>query len=110
MVTAFLVISALVVLLVQRPLWEKLIVLASSLPTALLCNTLRLSVTAIFFKNVADEGARDMFHAVAGYAMMPVALAFVVGELWLLGRLVAPVAEVKPVVIARRPAQHAVGS
>ncbi|MGD2095327.1 MAG: exosortase, partial [Phycisphaerales bacterium] len=46
MVTAFFVISGLVVLLVKRAWWEKLIVLASSLPIALLCNTIRLTITA----------------------------------------------------------------
>lgn len=110
MVTAFLVISALVVLLVQRSWWEKLIILLSSLPIALLCNTLRLVITAVFFTILRDENVRKLFHDFGGYAMMPVALALVVGELWLLGRLVAPEAEVKPAVTARRRPQHAVDS
>jgi len=110
MVTAFLVISALVVLLVRRSWWEKLIVLASSLPIALLCNTVRLAVTAVAFTKFEGEAVRDLFHSFGGYAMMPLALALVVGEFWLLGRLVAPQAEVKPEVIARRRPQHAVDS
>lgn len=110
MVTAFLVISALVVLLVRRSWWEKLIVLASSLPIALLCNTVRLAVTAVAFTKFEGEAVRNLFHDFGGYAMMPLALALVVGELWLLGRLVTPQAEVKPTVIARRRPQRAVDS
>ncbi len=110
MVTAFLVISALVVLLVQRAWWEKLIVLLSSLPIALLCNTLRLAITAVFFTILKGDNVQKLFHDFGGYAMMPLALALVLGEFWLLGQLIAPQAEVKPVVIARRKAQHAVDS
>jgi exosortase len=110
MVTAFLVISGLVVLLVRHTLWEKLIVLASSLPVALLCNTVRLTLTAMFFTVVENESIRKGFHDSAGYAMMPLALALVVGEFWLLGRLVTPHAEIKPAVIARRRPQQAVDS
>jgi exosortase len=110
MVTAFLVISALVVLLVKRTWWEKLIILASSLPIALFCNTLRLAITAVFFTILEGDNVEKLFHDFGGYAMMPLALALVIGEFWLLGRLVSPQAEVKPAVISRRRPQHAVDS
>jgi len=110
MVTAFLVISALVVMLVNRSWWEKLVILASSLPIALLCNTLRLAVTAVSFTMLEGENVEKLFHDFGGYAMMPLALALVVGEFWLLGRLFSPEAEVKPEVVARRRSHHAVDS
>ena len=102
MVTAFLVIGALVVLLARRSLGEKLVVLASSLPIALLCNMIRLTVTAILYKIFEDQHVRDLIHSSAGYAMMPVALALVVGEFWLLRRLSAPPMQIEPAVIMRR--------
>jgi exosortase len=104
MVTAFFVISGLVVLLVRRTWWEKLVVLVSSLPTALLCNTLRLATTAVLFTVVKGEVWEKRFHDWGGYAMMPLALAIIVGELWLLAQLTTPPAETRPVIIARRPA------
>jgi exosortase len=110
MIMAFLVISALVVLLVKRTWWEKMIILASSLPIALFCNTLRLAITAVFFTMLEGEKTRNLFHDFGGYAMMPLALALVIGEFWLLGRLVTPQAEVAPAVIARRRPQHAADS
>ncbi|OHB67102.1 MAG: hypothetical protein A2Y76_15615 [Planctomycetes bacterium RBG_13_60_9] len=110
MVTAFLVISALVVLLVKRAWWEKLIVLVSSLPIALLCNTLRLTVTAMFFTVLKGDSVKELFHDFGGYAMMPVALALVVGEFWLLRQLVTPRTRVQPVIIARRESRHAMDS
>ncbi|MDI6449696.1 exosortase [Anaerobaca lacustris] len=102
MITAFIVISALVVLLVRRPWWEKLLVLLSSLPIALLCNTLRLTATAVAFMYFKGEHVEKAFHDFGGYAMMPLALAMVVGELWFLRRLTTPPSVVSPTVIARR--------
>ena len=99
MITAFFVISGLVVLLVKRPWWEKLIVFISSLPVALFCNTLRLAVTAIAFTALKGEYWEKMFHDFGGYAMMPLALAIVVGEFWFLAKLTTAPKEGKVVVI-----------
>jgi exosortase len=87
MVTAFLVISGMVVLLVKRQKWEKVVLLASSLPIALLCNSLRLTVTAIAFTLIKGDYWEKLFHDFGGYAMMPVAIAALVAELWFLQRL-----------------------
>jgi exosortase len=102
MITAFFVISGLVVLLVNRAWWEKLIVLVSSLPIALLCNTVRLAVTAIALTRLSGQFWHDIFHDFGGYAMMPLALAAVVGELWLLTRLTAPPDAEQAVIIVQQ--------
>ena len=102
MITAFFVISGLVVLLVERKLWEKLVILISSLPIALLCNTIRLVITAIFFTILKGEYWEHIFHDFGGYAMMPLALAVVVGELWLLTRLTVLPAKEKAIIITRQ--------
>ena len=87
MITAFFVISGLVVLLVKRAWWEKLIILVSSLPIALLCNSARLTITALAFTVLSGEHWERIFHDFGGYAMMPLALVAVVTELWLLAKL-----------------------
>lgn len=106
MITAFFVISGLVVLLVNRTWWEKLLILISSFPIALLCNTLRLTITAVFFTVLQSEAMEKRFHDYGGYAMMPLALGMVVGELWLLAQLTTPPATTAPAVIARRRSRH----
>ena len=106
MITAFFVISALVVLLVERTAWEKLIILGSSLPIAFLCNTLRLAVTAVAFTLIKGEKWERLFHDWGGYAMMPLALILVVGELWLLARLTTPPLASEPAIISRRRTPH----
>ncbi len=102
MITAFFVISGLVVLLVKRAWWEKLIVLVSSLPIALLCNTVRLAITAAFFTVLEGEHWEKTFHDFGGYAMMPLALAAVVAELWLLAKLTTLPDREKAIIIKRQ--------
>ncbi|MFA5238851.1 MAG: exosortase [Phycisphaerae bacterium] len=101
MITAFFVISSLVILLVKRELWEKLLILASSLPIALFCNTVRLAVTAIAFTILSGEYWEKIFHDFGGYAMMPLAIGMVVAELWLLTKITTAPSE-KQVVLASK--------
>jgi exosortase/archaeosortase family protein len=102
MITAFFVISGLVVLLVRRAWWEKLIILASSLPIALLCNTTRLAITAIAFTVLSGENWEKIFHDFGGYAMMPLAIAVIVAELWLLTKLTTLPVKEEAIIIARQ--------
>jgi len=102
MITAFFVITGLVVLLVKRAWWEKVIILVSSLPIALLCNTVRLAITAMFFTVLEGEYWEKIFHDFGGYAMMPLALAAVVGELWLLAKLTELPVKEKAIIITRQ--------
>ncbi len=87
MVMAFFVIISVVVLLIDRAWWEKLIVLVSALPIALVCNTVRLTITSVAFTMLAAERWEPIFHDFGGYAMMPLALVVVIFELWLLVKL-----------------------
>ena len=88
MISGFLVICALIVLLIRRSWWVKAVLLASALPIALLCNTVRLSLTSIAFTFTQDAGWREAMHDYGGYAMMPLALACICAELALMKRLI----------------------
>ncbi len=102
MITAFFVIGGLVVLLIRRKWWEKLIILVSSLPIALLCNTMRLAITAVFFTVLEGDYWETIFHDFGGYAMMPLALAAVIGELWLLTKLTTLPGKEEAIIIKRQ--------
>jgi len=88
MLTAFVVIAALVALVVERRWWEKAILMAASVPIAFACNTLRLIITAIAFTQLNTGEWEERFHDFGGLAMMPVALAMVMGLLWLMSKVV----------------------
>ena len=102
MVTAFFVISGLIVLLVKRAWWEKLIILVSSLPIALLCNAARLAITALAFTVLSGEHWEKIFHDFGGYAMMPLALAAVIAELWLIAKLTTLPTKQQAIIITQQ--------
>ncbi len=102
MITAFFVISGLVALLVNRTWWEKIIILISSVPVAFLCNTLRLTITSIIFTWIKGPYWEKIFHDFGGYAMMPLALGFIISELWLIDKLTIVPEEKKEIVIERQ--------
>ena len=88
MLTAFIVVCGLGALTINRQWPVKLVILLSSIPIALACNTLRLTITAIAFTKLDTVRWEKIFHDFGGFAMMPVALLIIVLELWLLSRLV----------------------
>jgi exosortase len=89
MLTAFIVVSAFMAYMVKRPRWQKAVLLASSVPIAIFSNIFRLFVTAEAFAHVS-QSAGEAFHDAAGLAMMPPAVFLLVGELWIMKRLVIP--------------------
>lgn len=87
MLTAFFVVSGFVVLICKCPLWQKVVIFLSSVPIALICNTIRLVLTSIAFLFLDGEIWEEIFHDYGGLAMMPLALLLTVLELWFLSKL-----------------------
>jgi exosortase len=87
MVMAFFVIASFIALLIKRPWPEKMIVVFSALPVAIVCNTIRLTATAMIFMVVDAERWESLFHDFGGYAMMPLAIGMLMAQLWLLKKL-----------------------
>jgi exosortase len=87
MLTAFMVVSGFMAFLSGRGFFEKAVIFVSSIPIAVACNTLRLTATAIAFSAGYGERVNRFFHDFGGIAMMPLALAIMAGEVWLVRRL-----------------------
>ncbi len=88
MVTAFVIICALIVLLVRRPRWLKALGLMAAFPIALLCNSVRLCLTSVAMSLLEGPEWERLFHDWGGLAMMPLALVMMLGWLWTLDHLV----------------------
>ena len=88
MLTAFVIVAAVLAYVVNRPRWQKLVLIISSIPVAILCNIARVVVTALLFQVAGSDVAEKFFHDFAGWAMMPLAVLILVGELWIMSRLV----------------------
>ncbi|MEN6384936.1 MAG: archaeosortase/exosortase family protein [Phycisphaerales bacterium] len=89
MITAFLIITVFMSLIIKRSKWEKLSLLISSLPIALLCNIARLTLTALIFTIVWSQKWASLVHDFSGYAMVPLAIAMVLFEMWIINILAA---------------------
>jgi exosortase len=90
MLTAFLIIAAVLAFLVRRPTWQRVVLVVSSVPIAIFCNVVRISATALVLLWVNRSLGSAFFHDLAGLAMMPLAIFLLIGELWIMKRLVVP--------------------
>jgi len=107
MLTAFLVVAAVLAYVVDRPRWQKVALVVSSVPVAIACNLARLWVTAILYVHVSSEAAERFFHDFAGLAMMPLAVLILAGELVLMNKLFLPEEKASSSRPARARAQQA---
>ena len=89
MLTAFIFVAAVLVFLIKRPLWQRITLLASSVPIAVLSNAIRIITTAIFVHYAHNPVLGSTFHDMAGLAMMPLGLLMSLGLLQLLALLTA---------------------
>ena len=84
MLTAFIIVTAFIAYMVKRSRFQKTFLLLSSIPIAVMCNIIRLCITAVLFMLVSSQAAEKFFHDFAGITMMPAAVLMIFGELWLL--------------------------
>jgi exosortase len=102
MLTVFCALAVAMVFLIERPWWDKFIILLSAVPIALVVNIIRITLTGVLYMWVgpANHFAQHLGHDWAGYFMMPLALGFLWIELQILERLTIPVeaAQIRPVV------------
>jgi exosortase len=106
MLTIFGAMAVAMVMIIDRPWWDKLIILVMAVPIALISNVVRIVMTGLLFLAMGEERPyiTQMIHDWSGYAMMPVGL----GLLWLLlailSRLTIPADEGEFVGFGAAPA------
>lgn len=91
MLVTFCALSVAVVMLLRKePLWAKIVVVLSTVPVAVAVNVIRITVTGFLYDQSQDDWARWVFHDVAGWLMMPLAVLMFFSLLWLMHRIVVP--------------------
>lgn len=93
MLLSFVTLITAMVILIPRPLWERIVLLASAIPIALLTNILRIVVTAWCYNQFGHETGEKISHDAAGLAMPVIALVLAFAELRVLSWLVIEVEE-----------------
>jgi len=94
MLLSFATLITAMVILVRRPIWERIVLMLSIIPIALVCNIIRIAVTAFCYAKFGGEV--KAVHDWAGLAMMPLALGFVLVEMKIMSWLVVEVDVVEP--------------
>jgi len=90
---AFLALGVAWAYLENRPIWQRVALVASAVPVAILCNVLRVAITTTMYVLDLPELGQDFMHTFAGMLMLiPAALMFW-GISWFLRSLFVEVDE-----------------
>jgi exosortase len=84
MLLTFLALSTGMAMLVKRPWFDRILILVSSVPVAVLANVIRIALTGVLYNEGGKELGDRVFHDFAGWMMMPIALLVLWAELKLL--------------------------
>ncbi len=109
MLTAFIIVAGFIAYMVKRARWQKAVLVFSSIPVAVVCNIIRIVVTAILMLMVSTQAGEKFFHDFAGVVMMPAAVLLLFGEIWVMDKLVVPepIAQPKPTnIVSRKRKPH----
>jgi len=84
---AFVALSAAMAYIDDRPIWQRLVLIFSSLPITVLCNILRVTATSTMFVIDQPELGKDFMHTFMGMALLVPALLMLLGLSWLMNHL-----------------------
>jgi exosortase len=96
MLFSFITLSVAMVLVIDRDWIDKMVILVSAIPIAIVANIVRITLTGALFYFSQDSWAKRIFHDGAGYLMMAVAFAILWLELKIMARLIVPVEARRP--------------
>jgi len=97
MLWTFLAVAVAVALLVRRPPLDLALLILSAPPIAVAANVGRIALTGLLHEWAGGEVADTLYHDLAGWIMMPAALAVLAAELAILDRLLVPAEAGDPV-------------
>ena len=91
MLMTFIALSTAAALVVKRPLVDRIVLVASAVPVALLANIFRITLTGVLHETVGGHASSTFYHDLAGWVMMPLALVLYWLLLAILSRLLIEV-------------------
>ena len=112
----FISVAAAIAFLGTRPLWQKLVVVASAVPIAIGCNVFRIGGQGLLDHYVSPKWSESYAHQMVGMVMLVPAFLLILLVGWVLDRLfveeadddegagVGPTPVPKPAAVVTRPA------
>jgi len=83
MLMTFVAVSVAVALVMRRSWLDRLMLVAASLPVALAANTARIVLTGFLYVRASSRAAETFYHDLAGWLMIPFALALLWCLAWI---------------------------
>ncbi len=84
---AFLALGVAMAYLHYRPIWQRLVLLASTVPIAILCNIVRVTVTGFIYVLWDPMYAQGIYHDMLGLMMLPLAFGLYGLLAWFMSNL-----------------------
>lgn len=87
MLMTFVALATAAAMVVRRPLLDRLVLVASAVPVALVANVARIALAAILHETMGGRASATFYHDLAGWFMMPMALLLYWAEVAIMSRL-----------------------
>ena len=98
MLITFIALSTGMAIVVKRPLLDKLVLVLSAIPVALVANIARITLTGILHETAGGNVADHFYHDLAGWVMIPFALVLYWCVIWVFSHILVEVEEA-PVLV-----------
>jgi len=100
---AFLALGVAMAYLHYRPVWQRLVLLVTTVPIAIFCNIIRVTVTGFIYILIAPKYAQGIYHDLLGILMLPLAFLLYGFIAWFMANIfVDESKEVKEDIIVRK--------
>lgn len=84
---AFVALGVAMAYLHERPPWQRLILLISTVPIAIFCNIVRVAATGFIYILIHPKYAQGVYHDMLGLAMLPLAFSLYGFLAWFMSSL-----------------------
>lgn len=84
---AFLALGVAMAYLHWRPWWQRVVLLCSTIPIAILCNVVRVTITGFIYVLWDPEYAQGIYHDMLGMLMLPLAFGLYGVLAWFMSNL-----------------------
>ena len=99
---AFLALGVAMAYLHYRPVWQRLVLLATTIPIAILCNVVRVTVTGFIYVLIHPSYTQGIYHDMLGLAMLPLAFGLYGLLAWFMSSLFVEEQEVAEDIVVRK--------
>jgi exosortase/archaeosortase family protein len=83
----FLALGVAMAYLHRRVLWQRVVLLACTIPIAVFCNIVRVTVTGFIYILIHPKYAQGIYHEALGLAMLPLAFGLYGFLAWFMSSL-----------------------